>query len=236
MARRVHPEPPALDRRAGLGGPRRGVVARAEAAAPQQRTDAGNQQSQAERLGDVIVRAHLEAGFLVALVVLAGEEDHGERGTLANAAQQLHPIHPRHLDVEHREVGRIFVERLQRCFAVRIDAGGESFGLERDRNRGEDVAVVVDQRDRTPIASLPFLDRRLLVVHGGGISPKWHAKQQKWHAKQQTAELAPGRDWAGASFDEFRFGSYAKDRLRTTGIVRRNLVRSKHLASHRRDP
>ena len=31
--------------------------------------------------------------------------------------------------------------------AVGIDAGHEAFGLERDRHRGQDVAVVVDQRD-----------------------------------------------------------------------------------------
>ena len=66
---------------------------------------------------------------------------------LAQPAEQLHPVHLRHLDVEHAKVGRIVGERLQRRRAVRIDAGDEAFGLERDRHRGQDVAVVVDQRD-----------------------------------------------------------------------------------------
>ena len=66
---------------------------------------------------------------------------------LAHAPEQLHPVHARHLDVEHAQVGRIVGERLQRRRAVRIDARDEPFRLERDRHRRKDVAVVVDQRD-----------------------------------------------------------------------------------------
>ena len=57
------------------------------------------------------------------------------------------PSMPRHLDVEHAEVGRIVGERLQRRRPVRIDARDEAFLLEGDRDRGQDVAVVIDQRD-----------------------------------------------------------------------------------------
>ena len=72
----------------------------------------------------------------------------GKSALLAQPAEQLHPVHPRHLDVEHGKVGRVVDQRLQRRLAVRIEAGDEAFGLERDRHRGQDVAVVVDQRDR----------------------------------------------------------------------------------------
>ena len=71
----------------------------------------------------------------------------GKSTLLAQAAEQFHPVHARHLDVEHGEVGRILGQRLQRRLAVRIEAGDEAFGLQRDRQRGQDVAVVVDKRD-----------------------------------------------------------------------------------------
>jgi hypothetical protein len=105
------------------------------------------QQALAERLGDVVVGAHRQAGFLVLLLVLAGEEDHRQLGRLAQPPQQLHPVHARHLDIEDREVGRVLAQRLQRGLAVRIDARRIAFGLQRNRQRGQDVAVVVDQRD-----------------------------------------------------------------------------------------
>ena len=67
------------------------------------------------------------------------------------------PSMPRHLDVEHAEVGRIVADRLERGRRIRIDAGDEAFLLKRDRHRSQDVAVVVDQRDHLahPLLSLP---------------------------------------------------------------------------------
>jgi len=115
--------------------------------AAQDRADAGNQQPLAEWLGDIIVGAHRQAQRFVELVVLAGKEDHRDCALLAQAAQQFEPVHLGHLDVEHREIGRILHQRLQRAFSVRIDSRQKAFGLERDRHRSEDVAVVVDQRD-----------------------------------------------------------------------------------------
>ncbi len=50
----------------------------------------------------------------------------GRSAFLAQPAQQLHPVHSRHLDVEHGEVGRVVDQRLQRRLAVRIDAGQRS--------------------------------------------------------------------------------------------------------------
>ena len=85
----------------------------------------------------------------------------GKSHLLAQAAEQLHPVHPRHLDVEHGEVGRVLDERLQRRLAVRIEAGDEALGLERHRQRGQDVAVVVDQRDVIDIPAAAFSQGRL---------------------------------------------------------------------------
>jgi hypothetical protein len=114
----------------------------------QDRADAGDQQPLREGLGDIIVGAQRQAERFVQFVVLGGEEDDGHGAPLAQAAEQLHPVHARHLDVEHGQIGRVVGQRLQRGLAVRIEAREEAFGLQRNRDGGEDVAVVVDKRDR----------------------------------------------------------------------------------------
>ena len=115
--------------------------------AAQQGADALDQQALAERLGDVVVGAEAQAHQLVHLLVLGGEEDHRHRAALAQPLQQLHAVHARHLDVEHRQVDRPGVQALQRAFAVGIGADLEALLLQRHRHAGEDVAVVVDQGD-----------------------------------------------------------------------------------------
>jgi len=49
--------------------------------------------------------------------------------------------------VEHRKVGRIFANRLQRDRRVGVDAGDEPLGLKRDGHGRQNVPVVVDQCD-----------------------------------------------------------------------------------------
>ena len=116
--------------------------------APQHRLDALHHQALRERLGDVVVGAHLEAEQLVDLLVLGGEEDHRHVGLLAQAAQQLHAVHARHLDVEDRQVGGLLAQRLEGGGAVAIGAHLVALRLQRHAERGEDVALVVDQSDR----------------------------------------------------------------------------------------
>ena len=147
MAGRVHLQPAAHD---ALG---RGLVALAVRPGArldpaQDSADAGDEEALAERLGDIVVGAERQAQRLVQLVVLARQEDGGDGALLAQPAEQLMPVHPRHLDVEHGEIGRILGQRLQRRLAIGVEPDGEALGLERDRDRGEDVAIVVDERDR----------------------------------------------------------------------------------------
>ncbi len=91
------------------------------------------------------VGAHAQAQHLVDLLVLGGEEDHRELVRLADAVQELHAVHARHLDVEDAEIGRCLGEALQRRGAVVVGLDLEALGLEQHRHRGEDVAVVVDK-------------------------------------------------------------------------------------------
>ena len=104
---------------------RPGLVALArQLAAADQGADALDQQALRERLPDVVVGAHAQAEQLVDLVVLRGQEDHRDRALPAQLAQQLHAVHARHLDVEHREIDRLrgqspSAPRRRRCSSAR---------------------------------------------------------------------------------------------------------------------
>src|SRR6478672_8490585 len=115
--------------------------------AAQDRLDALDQKPLRERFADEIVGAHLEPEQLVDLLVLGGEEDHRHVRLLAQSPQSLHAVHARHLDVENGEVGRGCLETVERRSAVGICHDPITFGLECDRDRGQDVAVVVDESD-----------------------------------------------------------------------------------------
>jgi hypothetical protein len=96
---------------------------------------------------DEVVGTHLQAEQLVDLLVLGGEENDRHVGLLPQPPQQFHAVHARHLDVEDGEVRRAGLEALQRRGAVRVGHDPVAFGFERDRNRSQDVAVVIDQGD-----------------------------------------------------------------------------------------
>ncbi len=173
VARRVHRQAAAADRigqvfgRLGIGGNR---IAAHDFAAPQNGANAGEQQALAEWLGDVIVGAHSQAQCLVGLVVLAGQEDHRQVALLAQAAQQFQAIHARHLDVAHRQVGGIVEQRFERGIAVVVEPGDKALGLQCDRYRGQDIAIIIDQRDRAARLALPCRGRaRAFGLGGRGI-------------------------------------------------------------------
>jgi hypothetical protein len=109
--------------------------------------DALHQETLRERFADEIVGAHLEAEQLVDLFVLGGEEDHRHVGLLAQPPQGFHPVHARHLDVENGEIGRRRLEAVKRRSAVGIGHDPVTFGLECNRDRGQDVAIVIDESD-----------------------------------------------------------------------------------------
>ncbi len=143
MAPGIEQEIAALDHRLGIA---RRLVAR-QLAAPQEGADALDQQALREGLLDIVVGAHPEAEQLVDLVVLRGQEDDRHCRRLAQLGQELHAVHARHLDVEDGEIDGLGADRAQRLGAIGIAAHGEAFGLERDRYRGQDITVIVDQGD-----------------------------------------------------------------------------------------
>ena len=113
----------------------------------QQRADTLDQKPLGERLFHVIVCTHAQPQDLVDLVVLRGQEDDRHRGLLPQALQQIHAIHPRHLDVEHGHVGHAAVECVQRGLAVIVGFNFEAFGLKGHGDRRQDIPVVVHKGD-----------------------------------------------------------------------------------------
>ena len=69
-------------------------------------------------------------GQLIDLFVLRCEEDDRHFALLAYPAQQLHPVHARHLDVEDGHVRKTLVERVERRLAIVIGLDLEALGLE----------------------------------------------------------------------------------------------------------
>jgi hypothetical protein len=100
-----------------------------------------------ERLGDEVVGAHLETEEFIDLFILGGQKDHRNIGFLAQPAQQFHAVHARHLDIENGKLRRTGQQSIQGGGAIGIGFNTIPFCFERNRNRGKDVAVVVDERD-----------------------------------------------------------------------------------------
>jgi hypothetical protein len=149
---------PAFERRRLRFGVRRREFAPFELLTSEYRPDPGDQQALGERFRDIVVGAHREAQRLIELIVLRRQEDYRHRARFAHPPQQLHAVHLRHLDVEHGKIGGVVGHRLQGDRRVRVDARHESFGLEADRDRRKDVAVVIDQRDylaHPPLVTAP---------------------------------------------------------------------------------
>ena len=84
----------------------RGGRPRGRAAAPQQRLDSRQQLEDAERLGDVVVRAEPEAAHLVRLLAPRREDQHRHRQpVVAQLPQHAVAVHARQHQVEDDEIG-----------------------------------------------------------------------------------------------------------------------------------
>ena len=103
--RQVQHDVAGMDRLGGLGrtvGP------------AQDGPDAGDQLARAERLGQVVVGAELEAEQLVELVVAGGEHDDRDGRVAAELAGDVEPVEPGQAEVEHDEVRPALADRRQR--------------------------------------------------------------------------------------------------------------------------
>ena len=133
-------------------------------ASAQDRFNPRNKQTLAERLGDVIISPHRQAKRLIGLVILAGQENQRQVTFFAQAAQEFDAIHARHFDIAHRKIGRVIQHGLQRSVAVAVKTRDEALGLQSDRNRGQDIAIIIDKRNGSWV-SRRFAALRWITAH-----------------------------------------------------------------------
>jgi 5-methylcytosine-specific restriction endonuclease McrA len=112
--------------------------------------DALDQLAGAERLGDVVVRAHLEADLLVHVATLGRQED--DRHVLGlriglEALARLVAVELRHHDVQHDEVRLLRPRALQRLLAVECRDHLVAFHAEAEIQDMDDVDLVVHHQD-----------------------------------------------------------------------------------------
>ncbi len=122
-------------------------------------------------------------GQLAAIGSIEAQPRFGRAREFADQPRTL--VHARHLDVEDGQIGRIVDERLQRGFAVRIDARDKAFGLKRDR---QDVDGQDARRQRP--ARRPD-ERRLFLFGNRRVSH--HRRNDTPHHRASRSRRSPNR-------------------------------------------
>ena len=177
-----------LDRaRAALDG--RGAV---ELAAAELGADAAEQLADAERLGDVVVGADLEADDLVDLGVLRGQED-DRSGCGRERPGRGRGRFGQHHDVEDQEVERdlAVAELVAGIVAVGREDDREALLLERVANRLADRRLVVGHEDPST-AHIDLIIRSLHCQDGGsGSLCSRYRRRGRSAARSTTRKVLP---------------------------------------------
>ena len=125
-----------------------------------------------ERLGDVVVRAEVEALRLVGGRALGGEQDHRHRAPLAQLPHHLDPVQVRHDDVQQDDVRADLLGLGQRVLAAVGGHDAEALLRERDADELRDARFVVcdeDERLGAHASHLPIG----VSVRPGGCRREW---------------------------------------------------------------
>src|SRR5215470_12877261 len=117
--------------------------------APQESADAGEELPWIERLGEIVVGAHLEPHHLVHIFALGGEHDHGQGGAVgegADPAAYLEAVHAGEHDVEEHDVWPALVEDGETPRAVARQGHVDLVLAQVFRHEGAEAGIVVDQQ------------------------------------------------------------------------------------------
>jgi len=112
--------------------------------------DAGTKDGRADRLGDVIDCAKVEANFLVFIGGHGGDENHRDVagfGNLAQLLQRLVAVHAGHHDIEQDQVGAWRRGCHGQRPLARVGDTDVIVVLEQAANHGQIVAIVIDDQD-----------------------------------------------------------------------------------------
>src|SRR5436190_1429839 len=85
---------------------------------PQQRLDAGDQLTWAERLGEVVICSNSQAEDFVDLFSPRGEHDHIGIRKLPELAADLYTVHDRQHDVKHDEIWLTSARQIKRSAPI----------------------------------------------------------------------------------------------------------------------
>ena len=107
-----------------------------------------NDLSRAERFGDVVVGAQLQAEEPIELAVAGGEEQHRHVAAGAHPATHLEPVDVGEADVEQHERGTVLLDQLQATLAVRCLQHTEACVAQIQVEEVGDVRVVLDHHER----------------------------------------------------------------------------------------
>ena len=116
----------------------------------QDRLDPQDDLARAERLGDVVVGAELEADDAVELLALRGQHDErqaGGRGVALEQARELEAVEARQHQIEDDEVGETAANRLESAVAPAFDRHSEAGALEVELQHFGDVRLVFDDQN-----------------------------------------------------------------------------------------
>ena len=122
-------------------------VRRQAAGAAQDDLDACQQFARAERLGQVVVGAHLQSDDAVGLLAARGEHDDRDVGVGAQVAAQREAVVAGQHQVEHHQVECAPVQRLPHGAAIGDRGRAQAVLLEIAAEQGPDLGVVVDDQD-----------------------------------------------------------------------------------------
>ena len=96
-----------------------------------------------EGLGDVIVRADVQAEYLVRVLTLGREQDHGDVRALAYFHHGADAVHDRHHNVHEHKADIAALQQRERLRAVICALDGVALALEINFQRGDDILFVV---------------------------------------------------------------------------------------------
>ena len=111
--------------------------------APQLALDPREQLHGVEGLGDVVVRADVEAEHLVGVLALGRQQDDGHVALPPDRGERRNAVHLGHHHVQQHELHVLAGEEVQRLCAGAGGEGAVALGLEIDFQRGDDVLLVV---------------------------------------------------------------------------------------------
>ncbi len=102
------------------------------------------QQTLGKRFGDIVICPHAQPQRLIQLIILAGQENHRNSTDGANFLEQFHTIHARHLDIQHGEGCWPPPQADQGLFTIGIGIHLEPLALKKQRDRGQNVLIIVN--------------------------------------------------------------------------------------------